>query len=218
VFVSNTVYEDVRDRLPFVFEDLASSSSKTLPVVPTASDQWVRVVMAMPEQVLAALDCLRSVLTAWEARRPAAASVVNRLESPNLPTAGEYAVALHNAEMLVFASEKLLSLYAGIIYSMPIYRLYPATAEAEAIALWWPWGRSAPLVDGGPPRPPKQRQENPRPIPDHRDPTARRCPRGHAKNRHRPHDGAAYDRGNAGPNAAAGDRGRTPAAPRTQQK
>jgi hypothetical protein len=92
------------------------------------------------------------VLTAWEARRPAAASVVNRLESPNLPTAGEYAVALHNAEMLVFASEKLLSLYAGIIYSMPIYRLYPATAEAEAIALWWPWGRSAPLVDGGPPR------------------------------------------------------------------
>jgi hypothetical protein len=124
--------------------------------VPTASDQWVRVVMAMPEQVLAALDCLRSVLTAWEARRPAAASVVNRLESPNLPTAGEYAVALHNAEMLVFASEKLLSLYAGIIYSMPIYRLYPATAEAEAIALWWPWGRSAPLVDGGPPRPPKR--------------------------------------------------------------
>jgi hypothetical protein len=31
VFVSNTVHEDVRDRLPFVFEDLASSSSKTLP-------------------------------------------------------------------------------------------------------------------------------------------------------------------------------------------
>ena len=30
-FVSNTVHEDVRDRLPFVFEDLASSSSKTLP-------------------------------------------------------------------------------------------------------------------------------------------------------------------------------------------
>jgi hypothetical protein len=123
--------------------------------VPAASDQWVRVAMAMPEQVLAALDYLRSVLTAWEARRPAAASVVNRLESPNLPTASEYAVALHTAEMLVFASEKLLSLYAGIIYSMPIYRLYPATAEAEAIALWWPWGRSAPLVDGGPPRPPK---------------------------------------------------------------
>jgi len=38
---------------------------------------------------------------------------------------------------------------------MPIYRLYPATAEAEAIALWWPWWRSAPLLDGGPPRPPK---------------------------------------------------------------
>jgi adenylate cyclase len=30
-FVSNTVHEDVRDRLPFVFEDLASSNSKTLP-------------------------------------------------------------------------------------------------------------------------------------------------------------------------------------------
>lgn len=62
--------------------------------------------------------------------------------------------------MLVFASEKLLSLYSGIIYSMPIYRLYPTTAEAEAIALWWPWGRPAPLlIDGSPPRPPKPHKQ-----------------------------------------------------------
>jgi hypothetical protein len=123
--------------------------------VPTASDQWVRVVRATPEQVLAALNYLRSVLTAWKVRHPPAASVVNRLKSPNLPTASEYAEAFHTAEMLVFASEKLLALYAGLIYSMPIYRLYPATAEAEAIALWWPWARPTPLVAGGPPRPPK---------------------------------------------------------------
>jgi len=123
--------------------------------VPTASDQWVPVVTATPEHVLAALDYLRSTLTLWEKRLPTAASVFNRLEGPNLPTASEYAEAIHIADMLVFTSEKLLSLYAGIIYSMPIYRLYPATSEAEAIALWWPWGRPAPLVDSGPPRPPK---------------------------------------------------------------
>jgi class 3 adenylate cyclase len=31
VFVSNTVHDQVRDRLPFAFEDLASSRSRTLP-------------------------------------------------------------------------------------------------------------------------------------------------------------------------------------------
>jgi hypothetical protein len=61
--------------------------------------------------------------------------------------------------MLVFISEKLLSLYAGIIYSMPIYRLYPTTSEAEAIALWWPWGHPAGLIDSRPPRPSKSRKK-----------------------------------------------------------
>jgi hypothetical protein len=32
------------------------------------------------------------------------------------------------------------------------------TSQPEAISLWWPWGRTAPLVDGGPPRPPKPRK------------------------------------------------------------
>ena len=36
-----------------------------------------------------------------------------------------------NADMLVFNSEKLLSLYAGIIYSMPIYRLSSAEPPTE---------------------------------------------------------------------------------------
>ena len=61
--------------------------------------------------------------------------------------------------MLAFLGEKLLALYAGIMHSMPVYRLYPATSEQEAIALWWPWGRRAPLFDGIPPRPPKPRKQ-----------------------------------------------------------
>jgi hypothetical protein len=128
-------------------------------MVPTAADEWVRILDATPDQAMTALDYLRATLARWDARRPVSADVLNRLaggdsHAPAL-TAAEYAEAIHIADMLVFTSEKLLSLYAGIIYSMPIYRLYPATSEAEAIALWWPWGRPAPLVDGGPPRPPK---------------------------------------------------------------
>ena len=49
-------------------------------------------------------------------------------------------------------------LYAGIMHSMPVYRLNPATPEREAIELWWPWGRP-PLVDGGPARPSKARKK-----------------------------------------------------------
>jgi hypothetical protein len=67
----------------------------------------------------------------------------------------EYAEAVHIADMLVFTGTKLLTLYAGIMHSMPIYRLYPTISEAEAIALWWPWGRPAPLVGSVPPGPPK---------------------------------------------------------------
>jgi len=125
-------------------------------MVPTAADEWVRIIDATPDQTMSALDYLRATLARWDARHPVAADVLNRLTGgDSAPTAAEYAEAIHIADMLVFTNEKLLSLYAGIIYSMPIYRLYPATSEAEAIALWWPWGRPAPLVDGGPPRPPK---------------------------------------------------------------
>jgi len=76
-----------------------------------------------------------------------------------LPTAQEYAEALHTAEMLAFTGEKLTTLFAGIMHSMPIYRLHPATSEHEAIQLWWPWGRPSPLVDGGPAKPPKPRKK-----------------------------------------------------------
>jgi hypothetical protein len=50
-----------------------------------------------------------------------------------MPTAAEYAVALHTADMLAFTGAKLYMLYAGIMHSMPVYRLYPATSEHEAI-------------------------------------------------------------------------------------
>lgn len=129
-------------------------------VVPAAPDRWVRVAHATPDEVIAALDYLRSTLDTWDARRPEADGVAKRLQNPSaLPSAGDYANALHIAEMLAFVGEKLRSLYAGIMYSMPIYRLYPATSEPEAIALWWPWGRPAPLMDGAPPRPPRPRKQ-----------------------------------------------------------
>jgi len=119
--------------------------------VPYAASCWVRINEAMPGQVLAALNYLRSVLATWNARRPEAEQLAGRMVSTsNMPTAAEYAVALHTADMLAFTGAKLDMLYAGIMHSMPVYRLYPATPEREAIELWWPWGRPPPLVDGGP--------------------------------------------------------------------
>jgi hypothetical protein len=53
------------------------------------------------------------------------------------PTAAEYAETIHIADMCAFASANLAALDAGITHSMPIYRLYPATSEREAIELWW---------------------------------------------------------------------------------
>jgi hypothetical protein len=72
-----------------------------------------------------------------------------------LPTAAEYAEAIYIADTLKFTSSKLDMLYAGIMHSMPIYRMHPATSEREAMELWWPWGRAIPLVDGGPAREPR---------------------------------------------------------------
>src|SRR5262249_47958328 len=37
-----------------------------------------------------------------------------------------------------------------------VYRLYPNVAEADALQLWWPWGRIASL-SSSPPRPGKSR-------------------------------------------------------------
>jgi hypothetical protein len=127
-------------------------------VAPTPAGEWVRVVEATPEQVAAALDYLRATMATWDLRRPDSASILDRLRSGDPPTAAEYAEAIHIADMLVFTSTKLVTLYAGLMHSMPVYRLYPYLSEAEAIALWWPWGRPAPLVDGAPPRPPQPRK------------------------------------------------------------
>ena len=63
------------------------------------------------------------------------------------------------AEGLQFMSGKLVALYSGIMHSIPLYRLYPATPEREAIELWWPWGRAMPLIDGGPARAPTPRKK-----------------------------------------------------------
>jgi hypothetical protein len=37
-----------------------------------------------------------------------------------------YAEALHTADMLAFIGEKLTTLYAAIMHSMPVYRLHPS--------------------------------------------------------------------------------------------
>jgi hypothetical protein len=124
-----------------------------------AAEKWVVIVGATPEQVAAALDYLRATMAAWDERRPLAAGILDRLSSDEMPSAAEYAEAIHIADMLVFTSTKLLTLYSGVMHSMPIYRLYPAVSEKEAIALWWPWGRAAPLIDSAPPRPPKPRKQ-----------------------------------------------------------
>ena len=127
-------------------------------IVPMNVDEWVRIINATPGQAAAALNFLRELLVEWTARRPFASKVVARLGCDNV-TAHAYTEALHIADMLVFTSSRLLALYAGILHSMPLYRLYPATPERQAIELWWPWGRVAPLVDGGPCRPPVARKK-----------------------------------------------------------
>ena len=128
-------------------------------VVPISAEKWGAIAKATPEAAAAALDFLRATMAAWAERRPLAAGILDRLSGDEMPSAAEYAEAIHIADMLVFTSTKLLTLYSGVMHSMPIYRLYPALSEAEAIGLWWPWGRAAPLVDGAPPRPSKPRKQ-----------------------------------------------------------
>jgi hypothetical protein len=128
--------------------------------VPTAAAHWVKIIDTTPDQVIAALDYLRTTWASWQKRRRIADRVADGLGTARPPpSAAEYAEAMHIAEMLAFTSEKLSMLYDGIMHSMPIYRLYPAISEQEAIAAWWPWGRDVPLMDGAPPRPPRQRKQ-----------------------------------------------------------
>jgi hypothetical protein len=128
-------------------------------MVPTATAHWVQTIEATPDQVIAALDYLRATWATWQARRPLADRVADRLTGKPLPSAAEFAEAMHIAEMLAFTGEKASMLYAGIMHSMPIWRLYPGSSEQEAIAAWWPWGRTSALMDGATPRPPRQRKQ-----------------------------------------------------------
>jgi hypothetical protein len=128
--------------------------------VPTSDDDWVRIIEAGAEQISASLDFLRAQWETSHSGYGQATDVSHRLVTRDrMPTAAEYAEALHTADMLAFIGEKLTTLYAAIMHSMPVYRLHPATSEREAIELWWPWGRPPPLVDGGPARPSKARKK-----------------------------------------------------------
>lgn len=121
-------------------------------VVPDGA-RWASLIALSPAGAIAALDHLRVTLAQWTARREFADGIERRLDSPGSVTAAEYAEAIHIADLLEFASAKLASLYAGFMHSMPVYRLFPWLPEREAVDLWWPWGREAPLVARQPGRP-----------------------------------------------------------------
>ena len=149
---------------------------------------------AIPDEAATALDYLRFVLGSWNARRPEAEQVADCVvKATNMPTAAEYAVALHTADMLAFMGAKLDMLYAGMMHSMPVYRLYPATPEREAVELWWPLGASA---SSGRWRP-SEAVEGPQEgfgSEDHHGYASAGCGAGgDAKDRHQPHDGATSD-------------------------
>jgi hypothetical protein len=100
---------------------------------------------------------MRRWLAHKEKERVFADDVAARLSTGSVTAAG-YAQAIHIAEALEFMSAKLVALYSGIMHSIPVYRLDPATPEREAIELWWPWGRAMSLVDGGPAKTPAARK------------------------------------------------------------
>jgi hypothetical protein len=130
-------------------------------MVPVADDQWARINETPPAQAIAALDHLRAMHATWTVRRPEAdriADLLSKEKPADMPSAADYAEAVHIADMLDFTATKLSMLYAGIMHSIPFYRLHPATPEHEMIASFWPWGRPPPLIDGGPAKPPKPRK------------------------------------------------------------
>ena len=94
------------------------------------AEESVIVIEATADQAVAALDYLRATLATWGAP-PASASVSTRLVEGGAPTAAEYAEAIHIADMLAFTSTKLVTLYAGLMHSMPIYRLYPSSPRRK---------------------------------------------------------------------------------------
>jgi len=141
-------------------EDMWRGNGALWANAPTSASDWVTIIEADPDQILGSLGFLRAQWTTWHNGHTQARNVSHRLAvRDKMPTAAEYAEALHTADMLGFIGEKLTTLYAAIMHAMPVYRLYPATSEGEAIALWWPWGRPPPLVDGGPAKPSKPRKK-----------------------------------------------------------
>jgi DNA-binding ferritin-like protein len=128
-------------------------------MVPLPDGVFVMVRQATPEQALASLEYMRRRLADQAGQRAFAEQIAERLRQQEEVTAQQYANALSTASVLEFVSAKLAMLYSGIAHSIPLYRLYPATPEREAIELWWPWGRAMPLVDGGPAKAPTPRKK-----------------------------------------------------------
>jgi hypothetical protein len=65
-------------------------------MVPTAPEQWVRVIEATGAEALAALGFLRATLAEWASKRSIVEDVAQRLDIDAEVTAAEYADALHN--------------------------------------------------------------------------------------------------------------------------
>jgi hypothetical protein len=139
-------------------DDWPDDNNELRAMVPTPDGAFVKLIDALPEQAFASLEYLRAMLADRGKQRPFADNVAARLTKGDV-TAQEYTAAIGTADTLEFLGKKLVALYAGIMHSMPIYRLYPATSERQAIDLWWPWGRVMPLVDGGPSKAPTTRKK-----------------------------------------------------------
>jgi hypothetical protein len=122
-------------------------------MIPVSDTTWRAVIDATPDAVIVALDLLRADHATWQARRAMAHDVQDRIERrEDMPGADEYAQAVTIADRLVFTAGKLSRLYLAMLHSMPVWRVYPATPERDAVALWWPWGREPMLMDAAPPR------------------------------------------------------------------
>jgi hypothetical protein len=129
-------------------------------MVPLPDGTFVQISQATPEEAFASLDFMRRWLADREEQRSFADGVANRLYlEGSAVTAKDYAAAISIADTREFMSAKLIMLHAGIANSIPLYRLYPATPECEAIKLWCPWGRAMPLVDSGPSKAPRSRKK-----------------------------------------------------------
>jgi hypothetical protein len=127
--------------------------------IPMPDGRFVRVNHMRGHQVIAGLAHIRSMVAEHERDAVFARDVDARLMAGEPVTSQDYATALNTAVALCFYATKLEAFYRAIMHSMPVYRLHPATSEAEAIEAWWPWGRAVPLIDGGPAKPPRTRKK-----------------------------------------------------------